>query len=53
MEVIDGETTIEMVVHLVQIEIIMAEIVRVHTRHTRRDINVLVLMVGGVFIFIP
>lgn len=53
MEVIDGETIIEMVVHLVLIDIIMAEIVHAHTRHSGRDINVVVLMVGGIFIFIP
>lgn len=45
---VDAETTTEMVVLQVQIEIIMVEIVLVHTRHSRRDINVLVLMVGGV-----
>lgn len=52
-EVIDEETIIEKVVHLVLIDIIMAEIVHAHTRHSGRDINVVVLMVGGIFIFIP
>lgn len=51
-EVIDEETIIEMVVHLVLIDIIMAEIVHAHTRHSGRDINVVVLMVGGIlFLF--
>lgn len=53
MEVIDEETTIEMVVVLVQIDIIMVEIDHVHTKFSRSAIYVVMFMVGGIFIFIP